>query len=151
MFNKITSELLSHVYQNHADEAIAILKSGEFDKHILQNAGYGLPLYKITKCNSIILEDDEWSESSMPTIIRNRMNCNKLMSFWQSEYGYDMSEPMDFANYKDICGHFRDFDIEELLEGTLDELTLKDTTEMKRSSATQYWYMNRNCCKNICL
>ena len=39
MFNKITSELLSHVYQNHAEEAIAILKSGDFDKHILQNAG----------------------------------------------------------------------------------------------------------------
>lgn len=125
MFNKITSELLSHVYQNHAEEAIAILKSGDFDKHILQNAGYGLPLFKITKCNSIILEDDKWSESSMPTIIRNRNNCNKLISFWQSEYGYNMSEPMDFANYKDICGHFKYFDFEDLLEGTLEELVLK--------------------------
>lgn len=125
MFNKITSELLSYVYQNYADEAIAILKSGDFDKHILQNAGYGLPLYKITKCNSIILEDNKWKENAMPTIIRNRKNCSKLMSFWQSEYGYNMSEPMDFANYKEICGHFRDFDIEELLEGTLDELVLK--------------------------
>ena len=125
-FDKKTNELLSHVMQNHAEKVISILESGDFNQSVLSNVyccGLRvLPLYKISVCNAIILDDEDWSTRFLPVIRENRKQCRMLLDFWREKYGYDVDSPMDFENYQEACAHFYDWDMEDLLEGGLDKL-----------------------------
>lgn len=124
-FDKKTNELLSHVMQNHAEKAISILESGDFNQAILEDIGcinQKLPLYKVSVCNAIILDNDDWSRSFLPVVRENRKQCYTLLMFWKDKYGFDVERPMDFENYQKCCGHFVDWDMEDLLEGDLDKL-----------------------------
>lgn len=120
-----TQELLSYVMQNCADKAIAILESGDFDHGVLEDVGglsSPLALYQVSLCQHLMLSDKGWSDFYLPTIERNLAACEKLLDYWQERFHYPVDRPMDFSPFDNVCAHFFDWDLEELLEGTLDEL-----------------------------
>ena len=126
-FDKRTEILLSHIVQNNAKEAIAILKSGDFSRRILEDIGgfeAPLPLYKITVLNSIILSDKKWNEWFIPVVEDNRKEIKIIKDFFEEEYKYSMNDSFNFSDYKE-CAHYHDWDIEDLLEGSLDQLEAK--------------------------
>ena len=121
------NELISCVVQNHADEAIAIIESGEFDESVLTDlkcCENPLPLYKLSMCNEILLRDGSWSEYFFPVVEQNREGCRKLLDFWKYACGYPVDVPIDFGTYRSECAHFKGWDLEDLLDGTVDELVM---------------------------
>ena len=122
-FDERTEKLLSHVTQNHADESINILSSGNFDHSILTDVGcFGnpLPLYKITLCNELIFSNTEWHKDFIPTIKEYQAECKKLKTFWHDRYGYDTDTEMDFEPYPE-CAHYM-YDEYDLTIGNLENL-----------------------------
>lgn len=120
-----TQNLLSYIMQNKADAAIEVLKSNNFDKHILEDVGCcsaPLPLYQLTICQNIMLGNDEWVEAYRSVIERNRKNVKKLLNFWKNECNYPIEREIDFSIYEEYCGHFYDWDLDSLLDGSLEEL-----------------------------
>lgn len=129
-----TCKLISCVMENMADEAIEILRAGNFNKDILNDVdGFTvpLPLHMITKLNNILLCDvDSWSEWFRPTIRQMYRECMKLMRFWETEYGYTMTSDIDFSPYEEYCRHFDDgWDYEMLFDANLDTLLTLGYTE----------------------
>ena len=60
------NNLVALVMQNQAEKVIDLLESGNVDTKILNDIGCcssPLPLYKLSLCNAILLEDDNWSKS----------------------------------------------------------------------------------------
>ena len=69
--------------QNQAEKVIDLLESGIIDTRILNDIGCcesPLPLYKLSLCNEILLDDDNWSESFLPIVECNRKGCKA--HFW---------------------------------------------------------------------
>lgn len=129
-----TIELFSCVMENMSDEAIRILRSGKFDKAILQDVGgfdAPLPLHAVTILNEICLCDiSSWAEWIRPRIASLHERCLKLKNFWESEYGYCMNAEFDFSPYEEHCGHFDDgWDYEMLFDADLDSLISLGYTE----------------------
>lgn len=141
-----TSKLVSLVIANRANEAIAIIENGDFDKaifdDILQFCDFGnnesqckLPLYMLTLANEIYFENDDFRESIMPIVFRNRDGINVLKNYWES-MGFPINSGINFSDYKEYVQYFLecdDDDIEYLLDGTLEELITKgyDVNEVK--------------------
>lgn len=125
MIQDQTNVLLSHIMQNHADAAIEILKSGNFNKYILTDVGCCsvlLPLYQLSICQDIMLSTDNWADFYRPVIERNRKEVSRLLNFWKVEYNYPIEKGIDFSKYEEYCGHFYDWNFEDLLDGSLDKL-----------------------------
>lgn len=125
MIQDQTDVLLSHIMQNHADAAIEILERGSFNKYILTDVGccsVPLPLYQLSICQDIMLSYDTWVDSYRPIIERNREEVSHLLNFWKVEYNYPIENGIDFSKYEEYCGHFYDWDFEELFDGSLDKL-----------------------------
>lgn len=100
--------LLSHVMQNHADEAIALLKSGDFDHALLENVAcsiHPLKLYQISMLYRPLLAHTCWSKEVLPIIERNREGCDKLLAFWEQHYHYPIHHPFNFTPYEEDCCH----------------------------------------------
>ena len=58
---KKCNSVVSLVMQNQAEKAIDLLESGNVDTKILNDigcCGSYLPLYKLSLCNAILLDDD---------------------------------------------------------------------------------------------
>ncbi len=122
---KNLDRLVACVVQNQADMAIAIIESGAFDEGLLTDlkcCENPLPLYKLSMCNDILLSEADWGECFRPVVERNREGCRRLLEFWKHGCGYPVDEPMDFGSYQYECAHFKDWDLEDLLDGTVDEL-----------------------------
>ena len=131
------NSLVSLVMQNQAEKVIDLLESGNVDTKILNDIGCcssPLPLYKLSLCNAILLEDDNWSKSFLPIVERNRKGCKTLLDYWDKRWNYPVHIPVDFFDYQDECAHFKDWDIDELLDANLDELVAlgynKDEVEL---------------------
>ena len=124
LFHKF-SNLVALVMQNQAEEVIDLLESDVIYTRILNDVGCcssPLPLYKLSLCNAILLDDDNWSEGFLPVVERNRQGCKALLDYWNKRWNYPVNRPMNFSDYQDACAHFKDWDIDEVLDGTMDEL-----------------------------
>ena len=123
----MTQRLISCVMQNMADEAIKILRSGFFNKKVLEDVGGcqgKLPLPMITRCYRILLDDvSSWNKSFQHIVIQQKEECQRLMEFWASEYGYPAYDEIDFAPYEDDCCHFDKYwNLEDLLDADIETL-----------------------------
>lgn len=134
---KKCNSVVSLVMQNQAEKAIDLLESGNVDTKILNDigcCGSSLPLYKLSLCNAILLDDDNWSEGFLPVVERNRQGCKTLLDYWDKRWNYTVHISMDFFDYQSECAHFKDWDLDELLDGNLDELVAlgynKDEVEL---------------------
>lgn len=130
-------DLIALVMQNHAKKVIDLLESDVIDTRILNDIGCcssPLPLYKLSLCNAILLDDDNWSERFLPVVERNRQGCATLLDYWGERWNYPVNCPMDFSDYQDMCAHFKDWSMDELLDGNLDDLVAlgynKDEVEL---------------------
>lgn len=120
-----TQELLCRIMQNNADEAIAILESGEYDKDVLDDVegfSHALPLYQLSVCQKILLDIGDWVEDYIPVIDRNKKGCDKLLTYWKELFNYPVDTPVDFSLYDENLGHLSDTPIEDLLDGSIDQL-----------------------------
>lgn len=120
-----TQELLCRVMQNNADEAIAILESGEYDTDVLEDIeafSNPLPLYGLSVCQKILLAYDEWVDKYQTMAERNKKGCDKLLAYWKEHFNFTVDKPIDFSLYDKVCGQPSDTPIEELLDGSLDDL-----------------------------
>lgn len=118
-------ELVALVMQNNAEQVIHLIESGNFDKSLLEDVGcceHPLPLYKLSLCNMILLETDGWRSDILPIVEQNRQNCRLLLDYWRMRWNYPIDVPMDFESYQYECAHFKDWDMEDLLDGDLDTL-----------------------------
>lgn len=120
-------KVVALVMQNQAEKAIALMESGGFDKHLLDDIGCcesSLPLYKLSMCNAILLNDDNWTKKFFPIVERNRIGCKKLLDYWEKQWKYPIGVPLDFGMYQSECAHFNDWDwdMESLLDGNMSEL-----------------------------
>ena len=127
MKQRNTKRLVACVMENMADEAIRILRSGIFDKKVLEDIGVcedRLPLYMITSCYYILLNDvSSWNESFQHAVMQQKAECIRLMDYWASEYGYPVYDVIDFAPYQDYCAHFDKYwELEDLLGADIDKL-----------------------------
>ena len=102
-----TERLIACVMENMADEAIRILRSGIFDKKVLEDVGgceVSMPLSMITRCYYILLDDiSSWNESFQHVVIQQKSGCKKLMDFWFTEYGcpvYEETRTTDFQRIR---------------------------------------------------
>lgn len=146
-----TMELVSLVIANRADEAIIILDGDDYDKDILNDLfayseisgeyaeTFPLPLYLLTKANEIYFRHDDFRDTVMPIVHRNREGIKKLLNYWESK-GYPIDVPIDFEKYRELCAHFYfqdDDDWDYLLDGTLSQLIEKgyDENEAKMCMA----------------
>lgn len=136
LYEKCNS-LVSWVMQNQAEKVIGLIESGNVDTKFLNDIGCcssPLPLYKLSLCNAILLDDDNWSEGFLPVVERNRQGCKTLLDYWDKRWNYPVHVPMVFGDYQDECAHFKDWDLDELLDGNLDELVAlgynKDEVEL---------------------
>lgn len=119
------NDLVALVMQNQAEKVIDLLESDVIDTRILNDIGCcssPLPLYKLSLCNAILLDDDNWSNSFLPVVERNRKGCKTLFDYWGKRWNYPVNCPMDFSEYQDMCAHFKDWDMDGLLDGNLDDL-----------------------------
>lgn len=119
-----TQDLLSCIMQNKADQAIAILESGDYDKDILKDVGAfinPLPLYQLTVCQAILLGDDDWDKNVVPTVERNRQECDKLLKYWADKFHYPVGDEINFMSYEDEFER-SSTPLEEVFGRTLDEL-----------------------------
>lgn len=129
MYNDLWSgfdKLVSLVMQNQAERAIELIESGTFDKNLLSDVGCckcSLPLYKLSLFNAILLSDDGGSKEYLPEVERNRQGCKDMLNYWEKRWGYPINVPMGFFEYQYECAHFKDWDMEELLDGGVNELT----------------------------
>lgn len=74
-------DLIALVMQNHAEKVIDLLESDVIDTRILNDIGCcssPLPLYKLSLCNAILLDDDNWSERFLPVVERKTRMCNSF-------------------------------------------------------------------------
>ena len=91
MFDQLclkSDSLVSSVMQNQAEKAIGLLESGRLDLRFLDDIGRcknPLPLYKLSLCNAILLDNDNWAESFLPVVERNRQGCKKNMFIMYSQ------------------------------------------------------------------
>lgn len=118
-------ELVVLVMQNKAEQVIHLIESGNFDKSLLEDVGcceHPLPLYKLSLCNMILLDTDGWRSDILPIVEQNRQNCRLLLDYWRTRWNYPVDVPMDFESYQYECAHFKDWDMEDLLDGDLDTL-----------------------------
>lgn len=118
-------ELVALVMQNTVEQVIHLIESGNFDKSLLEDVGcceHPLPLYKLSLCNMILLDTDGWSSDALSTIEQNRQNCRLLLDYWRTRWNYPVDVPMDFESYQYECAHWKDWDMDELLDGDLDTL-----------------------------
>lgn len=118
-------ELVALVMQNNAEQVIHLIESGNFDKSLLEDVGcceHPLPLYKLSLCNMILLDTDGWSSDALSTIEQNRQNCRLLLDYWRTRWNYPVDVLMDFESYQYECAHWKDWDMDELLDGDLDTL-----------------------------
>lgn len=128
MFDQLclkSDSLVSSVMQNQAEKAIGLLESGRLDIRFLDNIGRcknPLPLYKLSLCNAILLDNDNWAESFLPVVERNRQGCKTLLDYWEKRWDCPVSHPMDFSDYQEECAHFKGWNMENLLDGNLEEL-----------------------------
>lgn len=146
-----TEQLVSLVLANRAEEAIAILEEGNFDKDILNDiflfaefggedpAPFPLPLYLITQANEVYFGHDDFRDEIMPVVYRNQEGIEKLLQYWK-EKGYPVDEPIRFGNYREECAHFiygDEDDWDYLLDGSLMQLKEKgyDENEVKMCMA----------------
>lgn len=89
MFNHLClkcDSLVSSVMQNQAEKAIDLLETGRLDIRFLDDIGHcknPLPLYKLSLCNAILLDNDNWAESFLPVVERNRQGCKTLLDYWE--------------------------------------------------------------------
>ena len=119
------SNLVALVMQNQAEKVIDLLESDVIDTRILNDIGCcssPLPLYKLSLCNAILLDNDNWSKSFLPVVERNRQGCKTLLDYWGKRWNYSVNCPMDFSDYQEMCAHFKDWDMDGLLDGNLDDL-----------------------------
>lgn len=119
------SDLVALVMQNQAEKVIDLLESDVIDTRILNDIGCcssPLPLYKLSLCNAILLDDDNWSKSFLPVVERNRKGCKTLLDYWEKRWNCPVDCPVNFFDYQDVYTYYRDWDIDELLDGTMDEL-----------------------------
>lgn len=138
-----TAQLVSLVLANRAEEAIAILEEGDFDKDILENLfdfeefgsyepeSFALPLYLITKANDSYFSHDDFRDFIMPVVYRNRKGATKLLEYWKSQ-GYPIEAPIHFENYRDLVAHFPygdENDWDYLLDGSISQLIEKGYDE----------------------
>lgn len=123
-----TQKLLSCIMENMADEAIEILRAGNFNKDILEDVGgfeAKLPLYMITRFHYILIDDVEsWSEWVRPAMAQQLEGCRKLLDFWKSEYGYILDDEINFGPFADSCKQFDPeiWDYEMLFDADLQTL-----------------------------
>lgn len=119
------SSLITLVMQNQAEKVIDLLESGIIDTSILNDIGCcesPLPLYKLSLCNEILLDDDNWSESFLPIVECNRKGCKALLDYWKRRWNCPVDRPVNFFDYQDVCTYFRDWDMDEVLDGDMNEL-----------------------------
>lgn len=127
MKERNTERLIACVMENMADEAIRILRSGFFNKKVLEDVGgcaTKLPLSMITRCHYILLDDvSSWNESFQHVVMQQKAECKKLMDFWAPEYAYTVYDEIDFEPYQDDCAHFDKYwDLEDLFDADIDTL-----------------------------
>ncbi len=140
-----TERLVKAVFSNNLEETQRIIDGGNFNHVILKNVFKGLgiedssvppfPLFYISLCNEIYLAGD-WVDFYRPIAERNLSACRDLLAFWE-EFGYDVSQPIDFAKYQELCAHFLDSDMESLFWATEEQLISLgyDPDELKLSFA----------------
>lgn len=125
-----TERLVKAVLSNNLEETKRIINGGDFDPVILEDVFKGLgiedssvppfPLFYISLCNEIYLAGD-WVDFYKPTVERNLTACRELILYWE-QLGYDVSQPIDFAKYQELCAHFFDDDMEDLFWATEEQL-----------------------------
>lgn len=124
-YSKNLDESVALVMQNQAEKVIALIESGKFNKSLLGDIGcceHPLPLYKLSLCNMILLDTDGWRSHFLPIVERNRQNCRRLLNYWEKRWSYPIDMPMDFETYRYECAYFKDWDMDELLDGDMNEL-----------------------------
>ena len=75
------NSLVSLVMQNKAEKVIDLLETESVDMRILNDIGcskYPLPLYKLSLCNAILLDSDNWSESFLPVLEKRRLKAGQM-------------------------------------------------------------------------
>lgn len=80
--------LVTLVMQNQAEKVITLIESGVFDTRFLNDIGCcerPLPLYKLSLCNAILLEDNTWSKKFLPVVKRNRRGCKAMLDYWDKQ------------------------------------------------------------------
>lgn len=108
LFHKF-SNLVALVMQNQAEKVIDLLESSVIDTRILNDIGCcnsPLPLYKLSLCNAILLDDDNWSKSFLPVVERNRKGCKTLLDYWETRWNCPIDCPINFFDYQDVCTYF---------------------------------------------
>lgn len=118
--------LVSLVMQNQAEKVIDTIESGSIDLRFLNDIGcceHSLPLYKLSLCNAILLDNNNWAKSFLSVVERNREGCKALLDYWERRWNYPVNRPMNFSDYQEECAHFDEWwDMEVLLDGNLEEL-----------------------------
>lgn len=121
----INSRLVCYVFQNMADEAIDILESEAYSKSILKDIGLldkPFPLYWLLKCNEILLKDTNWREEYYERIVVPSLrNCRHLLKYFNDK-NLNLAGNVDYSLFPEERAHFVDWDMDEMLDGTLDNL-----------------------------
>ena len=131
--------LIALVVANRADEAIALMEHGEYDRSVLTDirrleefapsevSCYNriespLGLYQITQANKVYFSCDTWSDKALPSVEKIRLQIARLERYWD-KLGLPVYEPIDFRKFKNLCQHFcDDWSFEDLFDGTEEEL-----------------------------
>lgn len=124
-----SEKLISLVLGNRADEAIARLEAGTYERSILRDIAPGeltvpLPLYMLTLINDIWFARDTFADFYMPTVERNRAGIRRMKSYWAARFGYAMETEPDMYMFRNEVPYFaaEDWDMEFLLDGDMEKL-----------------------------
>ena len=126
--NDIDSRLICCVFQNMADEAIDILEAKVYSKSLLEDIGLlgkPFPLYWLVKCNEILLDDKNWSKEYYERVVAPSLeNCRRLLKYFDDN-NLNIAGDVDYSLFPEERGHFVDWDMDEMLDGSLDYLVGK--------------------------
>ena len=137
--NDIDSRLICCVFQNMADEAIDILEAKVYSKSLLEDIGLlgkPFPLYWLVKCNEILLDDKNWSKEYYERVVAPSLeNCRRLLKYFDDN-NLNIAGDVDYSLFPEERGHFVDWDMDEMLDGTLDYLGREGYFTAEEANAT---------------
>ena len=93
---------------------------------------YGNLYLEYNSLVSLVMQNK--AEKVIDLLETESMDMRTLLDYWDKRWNYPVNRPMDFSYYQEMCAHFKDWDMDELLEGNLDDLVAsgynKDEVEL---------------------
>ena len=81
---------------------------------------YGNLYLEYNSLVSLVMQNK--AEKVIDLLETESVDMRTLLDYWDKRWNYPVNRPMDFSYYQEMCAHFKDWDIDELLEGNLDDL-----------------------------